>query len=184
VLRALLVEPGTVAADPSFRPAGLPGISGAPDHVLLETNIDDMTAELLAHASEALRAAGARDVWLTQVVMKKGRPGVVLHVLAREADGRRLAELVFQETSTFGLRITPVGRLYADERAETVRIEGAPVGVRLGFVGGRLVTVSPEYEDVRRLAAATGRPAGAVYDLARTLARDAFGAEETPPATS
>jgi len=183
VLRALLVEPDAVAADASYPPAGHPGGSTVPDHVLLETNIDDMTAELLAHAAEALRAAGASDVWFTQVVMKKGRPGVVLHVLAREADGRRLAELVFRETSTFGLRVTPVARVYADERVETVLIQGEPVGVRLGFVGGRLATVSPEYEDVRRLAAATGRPAGAVDELARALARDAFGAEGTPPAT-
>ncbi|HZL63791.1 MAG TPA: LarC family nickel insertion protein [Thermoleophilia bacterium] len=146
------------------------------DHVLLETNIDDMSAELLAHAADALREAGAVDVWMSPATMKKGRPGVVLHVLCDDADRRRLADVLFGETSTFGVRVLPVGRIYAEERRESVTIGKLKVAVRLGFVGGRLVTVSPEYEDVRRVAAAVGRPAKVVYEAAQAAARARFSA--------
>jgi uncharacterized protein (DUF111 family) len=146
------------------------------DHVVLETNIDDMGPELLAHAADALREAGATDVWLSPATMKKGRPGVVLHVLCEDADRQRLAEVLFRETSTFGVRVLPVGRIYADERRESVTIGKLKVAVRLGFVDGRLVTVSPEYEDVRRVAAAVGRPAKVVYEAAQAAARARFSA--------
>jgi hypothetical protein len=142
--------------------------------VLLETNIDDMSPELLAHAADALREAGAIDVWMTPAVMKKGRPGVVLHVLAAIADRDRLARSIFAETSSFGLRVLPVGRLYADERHESVTLAGNTIGVRLGLVDGRLVTVSPEFEDVRAVAAAVGRPVKVVYEAAQAAARNRF----------
>jgi pyridinium-3,5-bisthiocarboxylic acid mononucleotide nickel chelatase len=144
------------------------------DHVLLETNIDDMSPELLAHAADALREAGAVDVWMSPATMKKGRPGVVLHVLAESAERQRLADVLFSETSTFGVRVLPIGRIYADERRESVVIGKLKVGVRLGFVDGRLVTVSPEYEDVRRVAAAVGRPAKVVYEAVQAAARTRF----------
>jgi len=145
-----------------------------PDHVVLETNIDDMSPELLAHAAEALRDAGALDVWMTPALMKKGRPGTVLHVLAAAADRERLAGLVFAETTTFGLRVVPATRVYAEERRETVRIAGHDIGVRLAYVDGRLATVSPEYEDCRRAAVGLGRPARVVYEAAQARARSRF----------
>lgn len=180
VLRAVLVDPGAEPHDAESHDAEPPGVSataagrGPDDHVVLEANIDDMSPELLAHAAEALREAGALDVWMTQTLMKKGRPGVVLSVLAAAPERERLAGVVFAETSTFGLRVVPCGRLYAEERRETVRIGKLKVGVRLGFVAGRLATVSPEYEDVRRVAAAVGRPARVVYEAAQSVARSRF----------
>ncbi len=180
VLRAVLVDP---AAVPDDADAGEPGPAagaaqasghGPGDHVVLEANIDDMTPELLAHAANALREAGALDVWMSQALMKKGRPGVVLHVLAAAADREPLADAVFSETTTFGLRVVPCDRLYAEERRETVKIGKLKVSVRLSFVGGRLASVSPEYEDVRRVAAAVGRPARVVYEAAQSAARSRF----------
>ena len=91
------------------------------DHVVLEANIDDMTPEFLAHAADALREAGAIDVWMSQALMKKGRPGVILHALALSADRERLSEVVFAETTTFGLRVLPCEREYVEERRESVR---------------------------------------------------------------
>ena len=152
------------------------GERGPDGHVLLETNVDDMSPELLAHAADVLREAGAVDVWMTPAVMKKGRQGTVLHVLAVSADRDRLAAALFAETSTFGLRVLPVERIYAEERRETITVAGRTIGVRLGFVDGRLVTVSPEYEDVRAVAAAVGRPAKVVYEAAQALARNRFSA--------
>lgn len=170
VLRAVLIDPKGVDAGADLAIGG----HGPRDHVLLETNIDDMSPELLGHASEALREAGAVDVWMSTALMKKGRPGVVLHVLAVAADRERLADLVFAETSSFGLRVLPVGRVYLEERRETVVIARLKVGIRLGYVADRLVTVSPEYEDVRRVAAAVGRPAKIVYEAAQSAAHSQF----------
>jgi pyridinium-3,5-bisthiocarboxylic acid mononucleotide nickel chelatase len=171
VLRAVLLGSDVEGdADPEPRRSG-----GEAAHVLLETNVDDMTPELLAHAAETLRGAGGLDVWLTQALMKKGRPGSVLHVLARAADRDRLAELVFAETSSFGLRVLPVARLYAEERHERVSVGGCEIAVRVAIAGGRPATVSPEYEDVRRAAAVLGRPAKAVYEEAQAAARERFG---------
>jgi len=185
VLRAVLVDPAALPPEsgepPVDAPAALEGAAGAlagghgaGDHVVLEASIDDMTPELLAHAAGVLREAGALDVWMSEALMKKGRPGVVLHVLAAAADRGRLAEAVFAETTTFGLRVVPCDREYAEERRETVKIGKLTVHVRLGFAGGKLATVSPEYEDVRRVAAAVGRPARVVYEAAQSAARTRF----------
>jgi pyridinium-3,5-bisthiocarboxylic acid mononucleotide nickel chelatase len=181
VLRAVLVDPDAAPADGTADAAPLEvadqaaiGGHGPGDHVVLEANIDDMTPELLAHAADALREAGALDVWMSQALMKKGRPGVVLHVLAAAADRQHLADTIFAETTTFGLRVVPCGRLYAEEKRESVKIGKLKVAVRLSFVGGRLASVSPEYEDVRRVAAAVGRPARVVYEAAQSAARSRF----------
>jgi len=168
VLRAVLVDPGPAAA------SGAAWWHGDADHLLLECNVDDLSPELLAHAAEVLRDAGALDVWLSPALMKKGRAGAVLHVLAATRDRERLADVVFAETSTFGLRVLPCERQYARERRASVTVAGQQVGVRLGYVAGRLVTASPEYEDVRRVAVAVGRPAKVVLEAAQAAARSRF----------
>ena len=110
-------------------------------------------------------------MWFTPVTMKKGRPGVVLHALVAPARRGQAAEIVFAGTSTFGLRVTPVRRLLLDERREKVEVAGLTVRVRLGFLGGELVTAAPEYEDCRAVATRTGPPA------ARRLPRGGGGRE-------
>ena len=165
VLRALLIAPL------DRTPGGQDGPWSEDDAELLETTIDDLPAELLAEAAARLLAAGALDVWSTPATMKKSRPGTVLHVLARPALRAALAEIAFAETSTFGLRVAPVRRLLLDERHATVTVAGESVRVRLGFLGERLVTASPEYEDCRRVAQRVGRPAKDLYDEARAAAR-------------
>ena len=178
VLRAVLVDPAALpdesAGAPDAATALAAGGHGLGDHVVLEANIDDMTPELLAHAAEALRESGALDVWMSEALMKKGRPGVVLHVLAAATERERLAQAIFSETTTFGLRVVPCDREYVEERRDSVKIGKLKVNVRLSFVGGRLATVSPEYEDVRRVAAAVGRPARVVYEAAQSAARSRF----------
>jgi hypothetical protein len=166
--------PGGAAAQAKPVPSAAAFAAHTTEHVVLETNIDDMSAELLAHAAETLREAGALDVWMTPALMKKGRPGAVLHVLTAAADRERLAAVVFAETSTFGLRVLPVERMYAEERRESVRIAGHEIAVRLAFAGGRLATASPEYEDCRRAAVELGRPVRVVYEAAQALARSRF----------
>ena len=164
VLRAVWVEEADDGVDAGTRPLEL-----------LEATIDDATPELLAHAAEVLRASGALDVWFTPALMKKGRPGQVLHVLGPAGLRLSLAEVVFRETTTFGLRTLAVDRILLDERREMVDAAGVDVGVRLGFLHGRLVTASHEFEDCRRAAEAAGVPLAEVYAAAQAAAYARFG---------
>jgi hypothetical protein len=174
VLRAIWLEPWRESSSCCPRAAGL---QSAEDEAveLLETTIDDASAEVLAHAAEQLRVAGALDVWLTPAVMKKGRLGHVVHVLGRASDTRRLAAILFRETTTFGLRALPVNRLLLDERREKVAVPGGTVHMRLGFLDGRLVTASPEYEDCRALAQSGQVPLPEVMAAAQAAAYAQFG---------
>jgi uncharacterized protein (TIGR00299 family) protein len=121
---------------------------------VLEANIDDATPELLGHALECLMEAGALDAGYSPLLMKKGRPGQLLKVIARPEDQERIAETIFRETTTFGLR------LYSAERRVAAR---AHVEVDLGYGKVRVKTAdsgtfSPEFEDCRKLAASSGKP--------------------------
>ena len=131
---------------------------------------------MLAYAADRLRGIGALDVWLTPALMKKGRPGHVLHVLARAAERPAITETLMRETTTFGVRVLAVDRVVLDERRETVETAGSPVRVRLGYLDGRLVTASPEYEDCRTVAEQTGRLLKEVYATAQAAAYGRFGA--------
>jgi uncharacterized protein (DUF111 family) len=111
--------------------------------VELKANIDDMTGEDLAFACDCIRAEGAKDVALIPVIMKKGRPGHILVVIAAEADADRLAAAILRETSTFGVRRTDCSR-YALSR----RIERGEDGVRVKYGEGYGVSKSKrEFED-------------------------------------
>jgi uncharacterized protein (DUF111 family) len=103
--------------------------------------------------------------------MKKGRPGTVVHVLARSEQVAVLTERLFVETTTFGVRVLPVARTVVDERREAVAVDGQVINVRLALVAGRVVTASPEFEDCRRAAAALGRQLQDVYAAAQAAAQ-------------
>ena len=126
--------------------------------VVIEANIDDMSAENLAYAAERLLAAGALDVITIPVQMKKGRPGHLLQVLAPSGSEEDLSRTMFEETTTIGVRMRPMSRRVLDR--ETVRVETAQgrVDVKVSRFNGKIVNVSPEYEDCARLARASGRP--------------------------
>ena len=126
----------------------------APAVAVLEANIDDSTAELLGYAVERLLAAGALDVTLTPLVMKKNRPGTLLTVLARPEDQEALARLVFQETSTLGLRIYTAERRLQARRVVEIETPRGKVRMKVSEEGH----YAPEYEDCRRLAEASGAP--------------------------
>ena len=138
---------------------------------LLEANIDDLNPEFYGHLMERLFAAGALDVYLTPVQMKKNRPGVLLSVTCPPAQAEALAALVFAETTTIGLRRQEVRRwVLARERVEVETPYGT-VGVKVARLGGKVMTASPEYEDCRRLALESGVPLKEVYAAAASLRR-------------
>lgn len=119
---------------------------------VIEANIDDSNPQVLAYATERLFAAGALDVTLQPIVMKKGRPGNLLRVIAKPEDREPLAQIVFQETSTLGLRIYPAERRV---QARTWMEVATPFGkVRVKVAGEG--SYAPEYEDCRKLALASG----------------------------
>jgi uncharacterized protein (TIGR00299 family) protein len=124
--------------------------SGQPVAVL-EANLDDATGEQLAHALRALLEAGAHDAWITPVVMKKGRPGHTVHVLADPSLTESLRDVLRTTTGTFGVRVLHAERWPSARTIEPVDVAGFPVRVKVG--GGR---AKPEFEDVVRVATETG----------------------------
>ncbi len=144
---------------------------------ILETNIDDMNPQFFSHLYEDLFAAGALDVWVTDVMMKKGRPGFLLSVLAERTGASRLADLVLAGTTTSGVRLTTAERikLPRESLAVETRYGGVKVKVFTLDSGRRFV---PEYEDCLRVSRAEGVSIERVIEEARHAARKAR--EDTP----
>jgi uncharacterized protein (TIGR00299 family) protein len=140
------------------------------DAVVLEANVDDLDPRLWPGALTALLAAGAHDAWLTPVLMKKGRPAHVLHVLCPPDRVAALEEVALRETTTLGVRSYAVARRVLDRAWRTVEVDGRPVRVKLGLLAGEVVNAVPEWDDVSAAAAALGRPAKLVLQDAVALA--------------
>lgn len=136
----------------------------------LETNLDDLSPELTGAVMARLLAAGALDVWFTPIQMKKNRPGVMLSVLCEEVAASALADLIFGETSAFGLRTERIVRLKLARRFETVATQYGEVTVKLGLKGDHVVQRAPEFESCRALAEKAGVPLRAVYAAAMAAA--------------
>jgi uncharacterized protein (TIGR00299 family) protein len=169
-MRVQKIGSGAGGRDPEGRPNILRVWLGESDTPLrrmrvIETNIDDMTPELLAYAQERLFAAGAADVWFTPIQMKKNRPGVMLSVIGAEALESTLADILLRETSTLGVRVREVSRYEA--RREVFEFESSlgPAAVKVKRLSGEPPTLSPEFEVCRRLAEAHSLPLAEVYRL-------------------
>jgi uncharacterized protein (TIGR00299 family) protein len=133
----------------------------------LETNLDDVSPEISGALLERLLKMGALDAFLAPVQMKKNRPGVLLTVLCEPAAANALADLIFAESTAFGLRMSDKPRLKLERRSETVATEYGPVSVKFGSDrAGRLLQVAPEFESCRAVAEAAGQPVRAVYAAA------------------
>jgi uncharacterized protein (TIGR00299 family) protein len=139
--------------------------------VVMEANLDDLTPELVADAAQALLSAGALDAWTTPAAMKKGRAGVVLSALATPEAESRLRSVFFESTSTFGVRSHRVRRAELERRIVGVDLPDGTVRVKLGFLGGAVVSATPEHDDVAAVAARAGRPVRRVYEEAVAAAR-------------
>jgi pyridinium-3,5-bisthiocarboxylic acid mononucleotide nickel chelatase len=127
--------------------------------VLIETNVDDATGEQLAHAATALLESGALDVWITPVIMKKGRPGSVVHVLAEASRAGALRSLLRRTTGSLGVRATRGERWPASRSLESVSVDGQLIRIKVSPAG-----VKAEHDDVAAAARRTGR---SLRDLAR-----------------
>ena len=165
---------GAVAAGGAGGAIGAGALAGEP-LALLEANLDDVGGEVVAHAVDALLAAGALDAWTAHVTMKKGRPGVVLTAVARPEEETAVAEAMLRHTTTLGVRLLPVLRWELDREQHTVAVAGQPVSVKVGRLAGEVVNLAPEHEDVAHAAAALGRPAKAVWAEAWAAAQRDLG---------
>jgi pyridinium-3,5-bisthiocarboxylic acid mononucleotide nickel chelatase len=134
---------------------------------VLETNLDDLPAEVIGYCYDLLFAAGALDVFSTPVFMKKNRPGVMLSVLAPEAALPALEEILFHETTTLGVRRYPVSRTKLHRRPCAVRTAWGAVQGKLGWRDGVPPTFAPEYDDCARVARQHGVALREVYEAAR-----------------
>ncbi|HZP25445.1 MAG TPA: nickel pincer cofactor biosynthesis protein LarC [Dehalococcoidia bacterium] len=139
--------------------------------VLLETNIDDSSPELLGYAQERLLALGASDVWLTPVQMKKNRPGVVLSVMCGQELEEAAVTFLLRETSTLGVRSRPLQRWQAEREELHFQSSLGPAAVKVKRLPGEEPWVSPEYEACRVLVEQTGLPLAEVYRLVEAEAR-------------
>ena len=136
---------------------------------LLETNLDDVSPEILGDFLDRALAAGALDVFHTPIHMKKNRPGVLLSVLCGAGDADRFSELILRETSAFGVRRSLWERRKLRREIRVAKTSVGEVEVKLGWLDGRLVQVAPEYESCRKVAELSKLPLREVYDLARRV---------------
>jgi len=138
---------------------------------MLEVTVDDVTGEQLAHAVSSLLEAGAHDAWLSPVVMKKGRPGYVVHALCDPVRVPALRSVLRSETGSLGVRRTTAERWPASRSIETVVVEGQPIRVKVSAA-----RVKAEHDDVAAAARRTGLP---LRELAQR-AESAWSVEHEP----
>ena len=124
--------------------------------IQLETNIDDLSPQILGYVMERSFELGALDCWFTPIQMKKNRPAVMLSVLCEPAARVALTDLIYTETSTLGIRVKPVERECLDREIVSVETAYGPIDVKIGKLDGRIVNSMPEYEQVRTAASASG----------------------------
>ncbi|MBP2367815.1 nickel pincer cofactor biosynthesis protein LarC [Pseudonocardia parietis] len=146
----------------------------------VETTVDDLDPRRWPDVLESLHDTGALDAWLTPVLMRKGRPGHVLTVLVAPAVLDAVVVRIFEVTSTLGVRVRGVERRSLHRDEIRVDLGSGAVAVKRGLLAGRVVTVQPEYREIRELAERTGLPVDELLDLARTTAR-AEGTGPRPP---
>jgi molybdenum cofactor synthesis domain-containing protein len=156
----------------------------------LQTNLDDFSPEFYEVLIERLFAAGAVDVFLSPIQMKKSRPATLLTVLAAPEKREAVAQVIFTETTTLGIRYATLNRLTLDRRWQTVETPYGSVRIKIGQYQGMETTASPEYEDVKAAARAHDIPVKTVYAAAQhayalalhtVLARAAGGPGDEAP---
>ncbi len=172
VLTAVLSETPDLAGTPGLTETR--GLSPV-EAVVIETNVDDVTPEVLGHVVEQLLHGGADDAWITPITMKKGRPAHLVTALCRPERAASIRAMLAAETGTLGLRQRSVEKFELERRGDQIEVHGHVVRMKVGPHGAK-----PEHDDVVAVAGRTGLPA-------RTVARDATSAwiheRQDPPAS-
>lgn len=148
---------------------------------VLETEIDDMTGELLGHVLEEALRLGALDIHYTAVQMKKHRPGIRLTLLCRESERDRFIDFIFRQTTSLGVRVRSVQRAELERDVVTVERNGRRFSLKRGLgPGGEIVNEAPEFEDLKKLAREEGGPLKRLFQwwFGSTVARENGDREE------
>jgi uncharacterized protein (TIGR00299 family) protein len=142
---------------------------------VIQSNIDNMTGELLGGLMDKLFAAGALDVNYTPIQMKKNRPAVMLTIICRVEEGHVMAELLLSESDTLGVRISQIQRLKAQRMFERIGTPIGPMSIKVKRLGDRVISAAPEYDEYQRLASEKGLPLEEVYEIARHVIESVYG---------
>ncbi|MGH9931158.1 MAG: nickel pincer cofactor biosynthesis protein LarC [Pyrinomonadaceae bacterium] len=134
---------------------------------MIETNMDDISPQLLGHAMERAFDLGALDCYFTSVQMKKNRPGILLSILCRADERPALSEMLFSETTTLGIRAYEVERRALQRRIVAVETQYGPIDVKVAQLNGHIVKAMPEYEQCRQAARNANVPLRVVEEAAR-----------------
>ena len=143
--------------------------SGVREHdtvLQIETNLDDVNPQTYEHIMERLFRSGALDVTLAPVIMKRGRPGIVLTCLVAPAGIKSILDVLFEETTALGVRVQEVARHILPRRFTSVHIRGGTVRIKIAAVDETITKAAPEYLDCKRIAERTGRPVKAILEEA------------------
>jgi len=183
LFRADAIGTGAGDADPDGWPNVLRIMIGEADEhaqgetvTVIETNIDDMNPQVYEYVMERLFARGALDVFLTPVIMKKSRPGILLSVLCHEDRKSELMDIIFRETTTIGIRFYDAGRVVMKREIKEVRTRYGKAKVKVSSFGDGGCRRMPEYDDCRRLAADVQVPLAEVMKEAAEAALQTKGA--------
>lgn len=132
--------------------------------VQIECNIDDMNPEFFEFISEKLFRAGASDVYLSSIMMKKGRPGIILNVICETEKTGTVKDIIFTESTSLGIRSFPFKKDTLARKIESVETQYGKVNIKRSFFREKEVSVKPEYEDCKRIALEKGIPVKEVYN--------------------
>jgi len=130
----------------------------------LECNIDDMNPEFFEFISDRLFEAGASDVFLSNIIMKKGRPGIVLNVICEKESAEMVKSIIFTESTSLGIRTFPFQKDTLVRKFETIHTIYGDITVKRSFYKEKEVTCKPEYDDCRRIAEEKGIPVKEVFN--------------------
>ncbi|MEK8129596.1 nickel insertion protein [Paenibacillus filicis] len=137
--------------------------------LIIQANLDDMNPELTSYITDKLLEAGANDVYWIPIIMKKGRPGVMLNVLADEGKAGELEEVIFSETTTFGLRYVRADCHRLGREFILIETRWGAIHVKAAFHIGRMVQFAPEFKECEQAAKKHQVPLKQVYDEVRRL---------------
>ncbi len=137
--------------------------------MVMEANIDDLSPQIYDYLLELLLENGAKDAWLENIIMKKGRPAIKLCVICEQKDKEKMAKLIFRETTTIGIRIFPAERLKLGRKIINVKTKFGEIPAKLSEMEG-IRTITPEYDDCKRVAKARKIPLKDVINEVRLKA--------------
>lgn len=140
----------------------------------ISANIDDMSSEIYSYLYEKLLSKGALDVYSESIFMKKNRPAYKLSVLCKKDELKKLIELLLEETSTFGVRYQKLNKAMLDRDFDKIKTKYGDIQIKLGYLNGKLIKVTPEYEDCKIIANKENIPIKKVFDEINSIINEKF----------